>query len=81
MPHYKVRWEIDVTDAANPLEAAQRARAYQIKPGTTATCFDVFEAHPGTWAISAQSVAVDLGGPGEPGHVDGEPLPIDSATV
>jgi hypothetical protein len=44
---YLVRWEIDV-EATSPLDAAEKARAYQVKKGTTATVFDVFEKgdHP-----------------------------------
>ena len=42
MPKYHVTWEIDV-DAGTPVEAAEMARHYQIKPGTTATVFDVLE--------------------------------------
>jgi hypothetical protein len=73
MPEYRVTWEINVEDAPNPLEAARRARGYQTKPGTTATVFEVIELDAHHRPIS--SVEVDLGGPGEPGHVDGEPLP------
>lgn len=43
MPQYLVRWEIDV-DADSPLKAARKARQIQIRRGTQATVFDVFEA-------------------------------------
>jgi hypothetical protein len=42
---YRVRWEIEV-EAATPLTAAEKARFYQTKPGTTATVFEVAEIHP-----------------------------------
>lgn len=38
---YLVTWTIDAFDAANPVAAARQARAAQIRPGTTATVFDV----------------------------------------
>jgi hypothetical protein len=34
---YRVRWEIEV-EAETPQHAAEKARHYQTKPGTTATC-------------------------------------------
>src|SRR6267378_2680191 len=42
---YRVRWEIEV-EAETPLEAAEKARHYQTKPGTTATVFEIAEIHP-----------------------------------
>ena len=42
---YKVNWNIDV-DAENPVEAAKKARAAQIAPGTTANVFDVETGNP-----------------------------------
>ena len=42
---YRVRWEIEV-EAETPREAAEKARHYQTKPGTTATVFEVAEIHP-----------------------------------
>lgn len=35
-------WEIDI-DADSPIEAAQEARAVQLRPDTTATVFSVWE--------------------------------------
>ena len=46
MPHYLVRWEIDLV-AENPLEAAEKARRCQTRAGTQATVFDVFEPDTG----------------------------------
>ena len=40
---YKVSWTIDV-EATSPREAAEKARAYQTKPRTTATVFTVASA-------------------------------------
>jgi hypothetical protein len=40
MPEYRVIWTIDV-DAADPREAAEKARAAQVRPDTTATVFQV----------------------------------------
>jgi hypothetical protein len=64
MTEYRVKWEIDI-DADNPVDAARKARAAQIRPGTTATVFSVGDRrHPvGVYK------KVDLGGPGEPGNV------------
>jgi hypothetical protein len=42
---YRVRWEIEV-EAETPLVAAQKARHYQTKQGTTATVFEVAEIRP-----------------------------------
>ena len=46
MPHYLVRWEIDLV-AENPLEAAEKARRCQTRAGTLATVFDVYEPYSG----------------------------------
>jgi hypothetical protein len=40
---YRVEWIIDIFDVANPIEAARKARESQIRPGTSATIFDVYE--------------------------------------
>lgn len=42
MPDYRVAWFIDV-DASTPRDAAERARAAQTRPGTTAVVFEVAE--------------------------------------
>lgn len=42
MSTYRVKWEIDV-DADSHEEAARKAQASQIRPGTTATYFEVAE--------------------------------------
>ena len=42
---YRVRWEIKV-EAEMPLAAAEKARHYQTRPGTTATVFEVAEIRP-----------------------------------
>ena len=42
---YRVRWEIEI-QAATPRDAAEKARHYQVKPGTSATVFEVAEVHP-----------------------------------
>ena len=46
MPHYLVRWEIDLV-AESPQEAAEKARRCQTRAGTQATVFDVFEPDTG----------------------------------
>ena len=46
MPHYLVRWEIDIV-AESPQEAAEKARRCQTRAGTLATVFDVYEAYSG----------------------------------
>ena len=46
MPHYLVRWEIDIV-AESPQEAAEKARRCQTRAGTQATVFDVFEPDTG----------------------------------
>jgi hypothetical protein len=58
---YRVTWVIDV-DAADAWEAAEIARAMQVKPGTTAT---VFTAQ----GKSLNAVEIDL----TERTVDGEP--------
>lgn len=37
---YRVRWEIDI-EAGSEWEAAEKARAIQLDPGSIATVFDV----------------------------------------
>lgn len=39
---FRAIWEIDI-DADSPIEAAQEARAVQLRPDTTATVFNVWE--------------------------------------
>ena len=58
---FRVIWEIDI-DADSPMEAAQEARAVQLRPDTTATVFNVWE-HVGTMH------SIDLAG--ETGRFDG----------
>lgn len=50
---YRVIWEIDV-DAANPLEAAKRAKAYQLDRLTSANVFTVQDA------MGDEAVEIDL---------------------
>jgi hypothetical protein len=56
---YRVRWEIEV-EAETPLVAAQKARHYQTKPGTTATVFEVAEIRPYAIRRYGHPVMVDL---------------------
>jgi len=49
---YHVTREIDI-DAESPREAAEKAFQYMQLPGTTATCFDVFDEY-------GEPVRVDL---------------------
>jgi hypothetical protein len=56
---YRVRWEIEV-EAETPREAAERARHYQTKPGTTAAVFEVAEVHPYAIRRYGDPVAIDL---------------------
>jgi hypothetical protein len=56
---YRVRWEIEV-EAETPREAAQKARFYQTKPGTTATVFEVAEIRPYAVHRYGQPVTIDL---------------------
>ena len=56
---YRVRWEIKV-EAETPLAAAQKARHYQTKPGTTATVFEVAEIHPYAIRRYGDPVSIDL---------------------
>lgn len=42
MTTYRVEWAIDI-EAGSPVEAAQKARAIQLDPGSIATVFDVLE--------------------------------------
>ena len=57
---YRVRWEVEV-EAETPLAAAEKARQYQTKPGTTATVFEVAEIHPYAIRRYGDPVAIDLG--------------------
>ena len=56
---YRVRWEIEV-EAETPQHAAEKARHYQTKPGTTATVFEVAEFHPYAIRRFANPVTIDL---------------------
>lgn len=47
---YRVTWVIDV-EATNPVEAAQKARDCQIRPGTTAKVFEVDDDDGGHWDV------------------------------
>jgi hypothetical protein len=61
---YRVTWVIDV-HADNPRDAAEQARAAQVRPGTTATVFQVFQE----WGRHSQQpprlVEIDLLDPPE----------------
>jgi hypothetical protein len=56
---YRVRWEIEV-EAETPLAAAEKARRYQTKPGTTATVFEVAEILPYAIRRYGDPVTIDL---------------------
>ena len=56
---YRVRWEIEV-EAETPLAAAEKARHYQTKPGTTATVFEVGEIRPYAIRRTGAPVTIDL---------------------
>jgi hypothetical protein len=56
---YRVRWEIEV-EAETPREAAEQARHYQTKPGTTATVFAVAEIRPYAIRRHGDPVTIDL---------------------
>ena len=56
---YRVRWEIEV-EAATPHEAAEKARYYQTKPGTTATVFEVAQVDPYAIRRARDLVTIDL---------------------
>jgi hypothetical protein len=56
---YRVRWEIEV-EAETPLTAAEKARHYQVKPGTTATVFEIAEIHPYAINRHGRPVTIDL---------------------
>jgi hypothetical protein len=56
---YWVLWEIEV-EAETPRKAAERARHFQTKPGTTATVFDVAEVHPYAIRRYGDPVVIDL---------------------
>src|SRR5438445_13763381 len=56
---YRVRWEIEI-EAETPLAAAEKARHYQTKPGTTATVFEVAEIHPYAIRRFGHPVTIDL---------------------
>jgi hypothetical protein len=47
MPHYKVKWTIDVFEE-NPEAAARKAREIQIDPGNTANFFQIENQETGT---------------------------------
>lgn len=64
MPEYHVLWKVDV-EADSPEEAARQARTMQVRPGTTATVFDVIEGDS-----DGDAVRVDLLGLEEEGVVD-----------
>ncbi|MGH3700636.1 MAG: hypothetical protein ACRDRU_17605 [Pseudonocardiaceae bacterium] len=75
MPEYRVSWVIDVvTD--NPCDAAEAARAAQVRAGTLATVFTVAERLPGGTSRYGPSVEVDL----EPGDTDKLTALMDSIT-
>ena len=56
---YRVRREIEV-EAETPFAAAEKARHYQTKPGTTATVFEVAEIHPYAIRRYGDPVTIDL---------------------
>jgi hypothetical protein len=47
MPEYQVTWTIEVS-AEDPRTAAEEARRLQVKPDTSAVCFEVTERRPGS---------------------------------
>jgi hypothetical protein len=54
-----VRWEITV-EADTPREAAEKARASQLRPDTTATVFDVYTVDQHGNPVPGMPVEVDL---------------------
>lgn len=44
---YSVLWAIDIEEVSTPTEAAAHARACQVRPGTTATVFEVLDCSSG----------------------------------
>ncbi len=56
---YSVRWNIEV-EATTPIEAAQKARFYQLKPGTTAKVFEIVEIKPCAVPRYGDPVTIDL---------------------
>ena len=54
---YRVRWEIEI-EAETPLAAAEKARHYQTKPGTTV--FEVAEIHPYAIRRCGDPLSIDL---------------------
>ncbi len=56
---YRVRWEIEI-EAETPLTAAEKARHYQTKPGTTATVFEVAEIRPYAVRRYGDLITIDL---------------------
>jgi hypothetical protein len=58
---YRVTWEIDV-EADSPRQAAEKARAAQVRPGTIATVFTVApRVDPrGIRGLVADEVQIDL---------------------
>ena len=56
---YCVRWEIEV-ESETPFAAAEKARHYQTKPGTSATVFEVVEIRPYAIRRTGDPVTIDL---------------------
>ena len=56
---YRVRWEIEV-EAERPRDAAEKARDYQVKPGTSAMVFEVAEIQPYAMRRYGDPVTIDL---------------------
>jgi hypothetical protein len=56
---YRVGWEIEI-EAETPRDAAEKARHYQVKPGTIATVFEVAEVHPYAVRRTGDPVTFDL---------------------
>jgi hypothetical protein len=56
---FRVRWEIEI-EAETPLDAAEKARFYQLKPGTTATVFEIAEVRPYAVRRYGDPVTIDL---------------------
>lgn len=78
MPEFRVNWVIDVV-AANLSDAAEAARAAQVRAGTLATTFTVAERLPGRRLPGQRYgplVEVDL----EPGDLDKLTALMDSIT-
>ena len=56
---YRVRWEIEI-ETETPSAAAEKARHYQTKPGTTATVFELAEIRPYAVQRYGNPVTIDL---------------------